>query len=208
MNGQGVKQSLHRLQAVKTWQLIILLILVGFISATFLRLNNVGMVERRKAVITADEAGDDKVTQARLYELQTYVSSHMNTDMGKGVYLEASYKRAVQRAYDAVSSDNNPYGNIYKKAQDYCAPRYTHYSYAYLQCTMTQLEKYPANNLADSVNLPPTTLYLHAYASPFWSPDFAGWTVVVSLAILAIILARFISILALKFLLRRRYKSI
>ena len=49
---------IKRLSQVKTWQLMILLVMVGFISATFLRLNNVGMVERRQAVENADKAGD------------------------------------------------------------------------------------------------------------------------------------------------------
>ena len=40
------KFRIKRLSQIKTWQLVVLLIMSGFISATFLRLNNVGMVER------------------------------------------------------------------------------------------------------------------------------------------------------------------
>ena len=47
------KFRIKRLSQVKTWQLVILLIMAGFISATFLRLNNVGMIERREAVENA-----------------------------------------------------------------------------------------------------------------------------------------------------------
>ena len=46
-----IKQDIKNLQRIKTWQLIILLIIVGFIAATFLRLNSIGMVQRREAVI-------------------------------------------------------------------------------------------------------------------------------------------------------------
>jgi hypothetical protein len=180
-----------------------------FVATTFLRLNNIGMVERRTAVVDADNVGDNSAIQNSLYDLQRYVTSHMNTDMGKGVYLEATYKRDVQAAYTAASDDNNPNGNIYKKAQDVCAPKFTSYSYAYLQCTLNELSKYPASsNLISSVNLPQANMYLHVFVSPLWSPDFAGWSVLVCIAILTMIIARLIGVGILKLLLRNHYKSI
>ena len=113
-----VKRSIKQLQRVKTWQLVILLIIATLVCLTFLRLNNIGMVERRGAVSAADEVGNEEVTINRLYDLQRYVTSHMNTDMGKGIYLQSSYKRDVQKAYDNASGDESPNGNIYKKAQE------------------------------------------------------------------------------------------
>lgn len=204
-----IRRSLNWLRALKIWQLVILLILSGFVSATFLRLNNVGMVERRTAVTNADNSGDDKATKNRLYDLQQYVTSHMNTDMGKGIYLEASYKRAVQTAYEKASNVSNPNGNIYKKAQEVCAPRFTHWSYAYVQCTATELAKYPAaDNLISSVNLPKADLYLHVFVSPVWTPDFAGWSVVIFAVIFMAIIMRLTSVVILRFMLSRRYKTI
>lgn len=204
-----VKHSIKQLQRIKTWQLVVLLIIALFISLTFLRLNNIGMVERRGAVTAADEAGDDQVTINRLYDLQRYVSAHMNTDMGKGIYLQASYKRDVQKAYNTASADDNPNGNIYKKAQEVCAPRFTAWSQAYVQCTFSEISKYPAaHDLASGVKLPPADMYLHVFTSPLWSPDFAGWSIVVCMVIALIILARAVSLLALKIMLRSHYKSI
>lgn len=200
---------MRRLRNIKTWQLVVLLIISGFISATFLRLNNIGMIERRAAVMTADNAGDNTILQSRLYDLQRYVSAHMNTSMGKGVYLESSYKRDVQAAYDKASSDSNSNGNIYKKAQEVCAPQFSHWSYAYIQCTTNELAKYPASSgLISSVNLPNADMYLHVFASPVWSPDFAGWSVFVSALILVMIITRFLGSLMLRLLLRHHYKGI
>lgn len=196
-----IKYKLNNLQSIKTWQLLILLILFSFIAATFLRLNNVGMIERRESVISADKQGDEEIVVNRLYDLQRYVSSHMNTDLGRGVYLEHSYKRDVQKAYDAASV----HGNIYKKAQDICAPRYTNYSYAYLQCTLDELKKYPS---ADELKLPAADRYLHSFVSPIWSPDFAGFSVLICVVILMIILLRATSVIILKILIKKRYKSI
>jgi hypothetical protein len=146
-----VRKTIKDLQRIKTWQLVVVLILMGFVSATFLRLNNIGMVERRTAVTNADKAGDETDIIRKLSDLQRYVAAHMNTDLGKGVYLESTYQKDSQAALDAVSDDANPNGNIYKKAQEVCAPQFTHYSTAYLQCTTSELAKYPASsNLVNS----------------------------------------------------------
>jgi hypothetical protein len=197
------------LQRVKTWQLVILLLLVGFLTATFLRLNNIGMLQRREAVLSADETGDKQATVSRLYDLQRFVSAHMNTDMGKGLYLETSYKRDVQKAYDKVSVDSNPNGNIYKKAQEVCAPKFTRWSQAYVQCTSSELAKYPAaSNLVTDVQLPRADSYLHVFASPLWSPDFAGWSVLVCIALILMIVVRIISVIVLRIILHHHYKSV
>jgi len=204
-----VKKNIKQLQKIKTWQLILLFLLACFISATFLRLNNIGMVERRNAVISADENGDEQSIISRLYDLQRYVSNHMNTDMGGGMYLEASYKRDSQAAYDQAAKDSNPNGNIYKKAQEVCAPQFSRYSYQYLQCTTGELAKYPsANELVDSIKAPKADNYKHDFASPTWSSDFAGWSVLVTVLIGLMILARFVSLLVLRALLKKHYQNI
>ena len=208
VNKKQVRRNIKQLQRIKTWQLVILFIFMSFVSATFLRLNNIGMVERRSAVITADNNGDDEITQNRLYDLQRYVSAHMNTNMGKGVYLEATYNRDYSKLLAGASNDNNSNGNIYKKAQDVCAPQFSTYSSAYLQCTLNELAKYPASaDLTSSVSLSPS-VYLHVFSSPVWSSDFAGWSTLICVVILIMIIVRLTSIGILKLLLRHHYKSI
>ncbi len=204
-----VERNIKQLQRIKTWQLVILFILSCFVSATFLRLNNIGMVERRAAVLSADDAGDKAAIVNRLYDLQRYVSAHMNTDLGQGVTLESSYKRDYLAAQDAAANDSNPNGNIYKKAQQVCAPQFTRYSYAYLQCTTGELAKYPAaSDPVSVVKMPTQATYRHDFASPLWSPDFAGWSVLVSLVLAVMIIVRLVAIGILRAVLHRHYKSI
>lgn len=208
-NKARIRRNIKRLQRIKTWQLAIIFLIMAVVSASFLRLNNIGMVERRAAVILADNQLDSKATKDRLLELQRYVSSHMNTSMGKGLYLEASYKRDLQAAYSAAVTDNNPNGNIYKKAQEVCMPQFSYWSYAYVQCTANELAKYPAGkDLIDSVKEPSPNSYLHVFASPVWSPDLAGWSVLICVVILIMIIVRLISVGILKIFLHYRYKSI
>ena len=204
-----VKQSIKNLQRIKTWQLIVLLIISGFVSATFLRLNNIGMIERREGVLSADAQGDEQVIIKRLYDLQRHVSAHMNTELGRGVYLESSYSRDLQNWQSSQYGDGNPNGNIYKKAQEVCAPRFKSYSAAYLQCTTGELAKYPsAADPATNTSKPRQEAYIHSFGSPLWSPDFAGWSVLLSVVILGLIVLRFVSLGVLGLLLRKHYKTI
>jgi len=167
------------------------------------------MVERRAAVLSADDAGNSETTINRLYDLQRYISAHMNTDMGNNFSLESSYKRDYQAALDAAANDSNPNGNIYKKAQEVCAPQFTRYSYAYLQCTTGELAKYPAaSDPASSVKEPLVNTYRHTFVSPLWSPDFAGWSVLISLMLAVMIVVRLVAIGILRAVLHRHYKSI
>jgi hypothetical protein len=177
---------------------------MGFIAATFLRLNNIGMIQRFEAVIAADKVGDKQITQERLYDLQRFVADHMNTKMDKGIYLEESYNRDVKKAYEASSNDSNSNGNIYKKVQDVCAPRFSGWSSAYVECVTVELAKYPAaSDLASSVSIPKIALYHYDFVSPIWSPDFAGWSVLICAAILLVIVVRLIAVWLLKWLIRR-----
>lgn len=215
MAKREIKSLEKRLAKIKTWHLVVLLIMFGFISATFLRLNNVGMRERRDAVISADKAGDVEQIERRLYDLQRYVTSHMNADPGK-IALEETYKRdnEAHKAQLEKQSDANPQGNVYKKAADVCDPigqaggwrwpdpRYT-------DCIDRELEKYPsAGELQLSYRPIPTETYYHTFVSPLWSPDFAGLSLLASAIIALAIIIRLITLGILKIVLKFRYRQV
>ena len=205
---QQIKATLKKLNALKTWQLVIVLILVLFVAATAIRLNNVGMAQRREGVYSADEAGDEAVIHQRLLTLREYSSSHMNANTGL-FSLRHQYDRDSQKALEEAQkrSENgeSPNGNIYKKAADVCDPQFPGYSQAYLQCFMNELNKYPSSgNIDDSVVLPPAELYQYNFASPIWTPDLAGWTVLVALIIGVVIITKIVSTLVLKMILKRK----
>jgi hypothetical protein len=203
-----VKKGIRQLQRVKTWQLLIVLLLVGFIAATFLRLNNIGMVQRRDAVLAADKTGDQQVMQSRLYDLQRYAATHMNGDTG-AFYLEQQYRRDAQKLVDAAKDDSNPNGNINAKAEAICKPQYTVWSPAYVQCFTDELSKFPPSpDPTQNVKLPSTSLYRYDFAAPAWSPDFAGLSVLVCFVIILMIIARLIGLGILHLLVKRHYRGI
>lgn len=181
---------------------------MGFVTATFLRLDNIGMAQRREAVLVADKSGDETAIQSRLYDLQRYSASHMNADTG-AFYLEGAYKRESQRRVDAAKTYANPNGNIYAKAEGVCKPQFTVWSEAYVQCFAAQLAKYPPSpNPSANVKLPDVSLFRYSYASPLWTPGFSGWSALVCVALVAMIVARLISLGILRLLLKRHYRGI
>jgi hypothetical protein len=202
-----IKQGLSWLQRVRTWQLILLLIIVAVIAATFLRLNNIGMIERRTAVFSADKQGDQETIRARLFDLQRYSAGHMNADSGI-IYLEAQYQRDTQAAIDAASARDGG-NNINVLADQACKKQFGGYSQAYVQCFAAELAKYPSgSNAPDKAALPSPNLYRHAFASPVWSPDFAGFSLLICGLIVVLIATRLLGLLLLRVLLRRHYSSI
>lgn len=206
---EQVRKNIRKLQLVKTWQLLILLILLSFVAATFLRLNNIGMIQRRDAVLAADKTGDVQIIQSRLYDLQRYVTTHMNSDTG-AFYLEQQYRRDAQKVVDAAKDNNsNPNGNVNVKAEAVCRPRYTVWSPAYVQCFADELAKYPPSpDPTQNVTLPSTSLYRHNFASPLWSPDFAGWSVAACIAVFFMIITRLMGLGVLRLLLKKHYRGI
>ena len=211
------KFRIKRLSQIKTWQLVILLIMSGFISATFLRLNNVGMVERRESVENADKAGDIVNLQQRLYDLQRYVSTHMNADPGK-IALDHTYKQMYDRKLKEFEEEikNQSNNDTVSKVRAVCDARAQQGGYGrfttqadprYVSCINEEWEKYPAAKVANlQFEAPSTEPYYHTFVSPIWSADYAGWSLLVTIFIAMIIIMRLVVLGMLKLMLRRRNK--
>ena len=119
---RSIRRDIKKLQRVKTWQLLILLILAGFLSATFLRLNNTGMVQRRNAVTAADKVGGAQQIAERIAELQRYSTAHMNASSGV-IYLQHQYDRDAQAAIKAVSNTSSEGATANARAEAVCHPQ-------------------------------------------------------------------------------------
>ena len=206
---RNIRKNIKRIETVKTWQLIIILILSLFLSATFLRLNNTGMIERRNAIEGADKSGDTIDVASRIYDIQRYAAVHMNADTGV-FYLQEQYNRDVKLAVNQGSGEANTGANSPQaRADAVCNPnlQYRGYSVAYQNCIIEQLDK--AGQIVDpaSIRLPNPALYRYSFTSPAWSPDFAGFSVLVSLLIAGLVLVRLVIWGVLKLLLKRHYRQ-
>ena len=197
MNKRRLYQLWMRLRVVNYWYLLSALLVSGIVTLLALRQNNLKMIELRDAVIQADETGND-VGEA-LYNLRTHVHAHMNTDLTSGetairppIQLQKTYERLLQTERDRVSVANE---RIYNDAQAICERRFPTGSLrdGRVQC----VEEYVSNNNVKENEIP-KELYQFDFISPLWSPDLAGWSLIVSVSI--------VLLLALRFLLERWLK--
>lgn len=207
---ERLRVRLKRLNAIKTWQLLVLLLLTSIVAATLLRLNNLGMMERRDAVIAADEKGDRAQIEAAVNELQRYVTRHMNTNLGGGFYLTKSYERAREAAMSQASDSSNPNSAIYNQASIECqsaAERARHGGY--VACVLAKVGTIEGQgDFASTLKLPPSELYKINFVSPFLSFDLAGLSVLLSVFIVVVIIVRLTGVVILKILLRSRYSHV
>lgn len=213
LDKRKLQYHLSRMRHIKTWQLLLILFFGILVSATFLRLNNLGMVERREAVVNADEAGDLPAARKALVNLQSYVAGHMNTSLGPhGVQLANIYNRDLEAALSRVSDSSNPESAVYQQASIECRARWQgnveSFRNDYVQCVIARVSSLSPDEGQPSLSKPNPALYSFNYVSPLWSPDLAGFSVLFCAVILLIILVRFVTKMVLRMLLKHRFKSI
>lgn len=211
-----IKNSLRSLGRVKTWQLLVVLVLLLFIEATLLRFDHIKMTELKSEVAAADESGDDEAISASLQNLQDFVRTHTVINViekngeslvsfGTGpIYLEHQYQRkaseALAKAEAEAGSDNNPNGNVFAKAMEVCKPLAIQYGWAwnsqgYLDCMTGEIAKYPTTDRIEDTfvaSLPSTALFRYDFASPIWTPTLSGFVMIICLLLSVVIFIRFI----------------
>ncbi|MCL2445026.1 hypothetical protein FWD07_02830 [Candidatus Saccharibacteria bacterium] len=203
-----IRQKLKRVKKLRTWQLVVILILMCFVGATLLRLDHIGMVQRRQAVLDADEAGDRELLERNLATLRRYVLTHMNANTGE-FHLVHQYERdareVLERAREYTSIDN-PHGNIFRLVADICDPLAQRfgwgYSQPYFDCIERELSNFAALDYAmPEVQLPRTELYRLSYISPIWTPSLTGFVILFCIFLTVVILWRIVVIISLKIML-------
>lgn len=174
------KRKLHhlwtKLRLVKPWYFLALAVLSTVICILALRANNQQMITLREAVFTADKNGGD--VQAELRKLQAYVTSHMNTDLStdNGVYPPIQLKYTYERLSKAAGQQNND--DIYTNAQRHCERTNPagFYGGGRIPCIQAYVKAHPVKE----PEVIPDSLYKFAFVSPRWSPDLAGWSMVLA----------------------------
>lgn len=167
------------LRKIKAWHFLVLTIVSLIVSIFALRANNLEMANLRQALYTADK-NDQNVVLA-LDNLQRYVTSHMNTSLTNGnssVYPPIQLKYTYQRLLDQQGQTlNNNNSQIYTEAENYCQAKIPNgFSGRYrVPC----IEQYISSHKLAVPVIPPS-LYEFDFVSPTWSPDLAGWSLLVT----------------------------
>ena len=192
---------------IKDSSLVILIAIVlvsGLVSVFALRANNQHMLELKNAVYAADQNDGD--IETALLELRHHVYSHMNTSLRSGansneppIQLVNKFNRIVAAEQARVASLNNS-AKVYAEAQARCekasVPLTTR-----AQC----IQDYVSVNGSgvQQLNLPPKEFYTFDFASPVWTPDIAGISLLVFFVALALLVIRILAGFILKPYLRK-----
>lgn len=204
------KRHLHHIwrqvKKVKVWQLLLILIFFTASSLFFLRQNNLGMIEHRRAVIQADEQGNDEKIEASLIELRSYVSDHMNTTMNQPVQLANTYEKiAKQRLQEAAQSGGISNQDAYRQAERGCQAAST---ITYAECVIDRTSNIPGgSDPITDVKLPDPALFSHNFASPIWSPDVAGFSILFLAATLLLLIIRIVGERILHIILKHKFNN-
>lgn len=187
------KKQLHylgtRLRPIKVWYLVALLVVSATGAVFALRANNLHMVELRQHVYDADRDNGD--VEGALQQLRAYVYSHMNTRLSGGdnavyppIQLKYTYQRLQEAEQQRVQQSS---GQIYTDAQKACEQQNSADFSG--RNRVPCIEAYVSSH-GVSARIIPDAMYKFDFVSPSWSPDLAGFLVVVSIVLLLLLLVR------------------
>ena len=149
----------------------------GAVSVFLLRRNNLKMADLRDALREADKNNTD--IQGAFQNLQQYVLHHMNTSLAtESVYppiqLVNTYNRLVEAEKAKVDAANK---SLYTDAQNYCQSlNSVDFSG---RNRVPCIEQYVQDH-GIKMQPVPTSLYTFDVVAPRWSPDAAGWSLVLT----------------------------
>lgn len=178
------KHKLHhywtKFRKLRPWYFLAVAVLSGVVCVFALRANNQHMLVLRSDVYSADQSGNG--IQTALNNLRTYVYAHMNTNLATGpdavyppIQLKYTYDRLVQAESARVAATNT---QVYTDAQHYCEQQdSTDFSG---RNRVPCITAYVNSHGAKSQPIP-DSVYKFDFVSPSWSPDLAGWSLVVAL---------------------------
>lgn len=187
------KGKLHHiwrtLRPISYWYFLALAVIFGVIGVFALRQNNLNAVKLRENVNKVDEQNGD--VEAALRDLREYVYAHMNTDLSSGtsiqqpVQLKYRYERLVATEKSRVEAANS---KIYSDAQSICEQRFPASTSG--GSRVPCIEEYVTAHGVKEQPIP-DALYKFSFASPRWSPDLAGFSLLLSVVFLALFIIRF-----------------
>lgn len=171
----------HKLDWLKPVHLVVLTVVSGSVCIYALRANNEHMAQLRSALYQADQKNDN--VQGALQALQHYVTAHMNTDLSTGntavyppIQLVGTYNRLVEAQGAALQQQNS---QLYTEAQHYCEQLdpVDFSGHNRVPC----IEQYVTSHGVQAPAAVPPSLYQFDFVSPWWSPDLAGWSLLVTI---------------------------
>lgn len=200
MNKRHLHHVLKQVKRVSGWYFVVAIIITAGVAVYSLRQNNLNAIQLRDTVLQVDKDNGD--VESALRDLRSYVYSHMNTKLSSpnGAYPPVQLKYRYERLLAAQKAAQPDNANLATQAQAYCESQIpTGRSLNRIEC----IQNYMTTNGAVSSKTIPDSLYKFDFASPAWSPDLAGWSIVLLVVLVLLALVRLASVLWLRHSLRQ-----
>ena len=189
MNKRKLYGIWHKYKKISLLVIVVGLIAGSFTAVLALRQNNLNMLKLRQQVVEVDANGGD--VNSALIELRNFVFSHMNTqlrtnDAGEPpIQLVASYNRYIADQQTKLTQSGK--SDIYTNAQATCER-----SSPTLAERVNCIQLFVAENGGQvaEINYPPKDLYSFDFASPRWSPDLAGISLLLAIIFAVLLILR------------------
>lgn len=197
MNARRLHYLLVRLRKIRYTYLVMAVGLSALIFILAYRQNNITALSLRDELLEVDKNNGD--SEAALRKLREYTYGHMNAELTGGtnniyppIQLKYRYERLVQAEKERVNQANS---KIYNEAQAYCERTLpSGVSRNRVPC----IEGYVTSRNGQKEQAIPDGLYKFNFLSPAWSPDLAGWSLVLTLIFIVALVARWLTELWLK----------
>jgi hypothetical protein len=189
------KRELHhiwtRIKPISYWYFVLGFVVFGTVAVFALRNNNITAINLRTQLYQVDKENGDVADS--LNTLRVYIYSHMNTNLSSGsnaiyppIQLKYTYQRLVDAQKASVDQANT---QVYTDAENYCQALIPNgfSGRGRVPC----IENYVSTHGTKAQTIPPA-LYEYDFVSPFWSPDLAGWSIIISIVFLVLAITRFI----------------
>lgn len=183
MNKRRLHHFWTKIRSLNYWYIFAVFLLSSVVAVYALRQNNLTMIRLREAVAEADKNNGD--VESALRKLREHVHAHMNTDLASGpnairppIQLKYRYERLAAAEKARVTAVNE---RIYTEAQAECERQLpTGLSGG---SRVACIERYVTQHGAKEQPIP-EELYKFDFVSPRWSPDLAGWSLLVAIVAL------------------------
>ncbi len=167
------------LRHIHPWYFLVIATVFTGIFVLAMKQNNIEMGRLREAVFIADKNNGD--VEGALKSLREYVYGHMNTSLAAGpnaahppIQLQYTYER-LQAAQQQNLGQNN--SALYSQALEACAREG---QTASGQATINCIETYVSQRGVQLADIP-DSLYKFDFRAAKWSPDLAGWSLVLAI---------------------------
>ncbi len=190
MNKHKLHHILAKIKPISYWYFFIAFLISGSVAIYALRQNNLHAISLRNKLLQVDKANGN--TSLALNNLRKYIYSHMNTNLASGpnaIYPPIQLKYTYQRLEAAQNASvNTSNAQVYSDAEAYCQKLIPDgfSGRGRVPC----IESYVTTHGSSAQPISPA-LYEFDFVSPFWSPDLAGWSLLVSFLFFVLFVARF-----------------